>query len=416
VPKNRRRNVIGYYKKQFISRSPEFECFSKRIKLHAYLITSDLLFYLPPDANKLISAINLFVSIIYHFSNRFSWLGGAYGVIGSNENIPRLHFYVTIKNGADKSKVFDDLEKSFDCEPKKYFELRSEPKTPVTFRYLTKPASGGRILAVDQGPNPARAPNDIVDQTTGSLGTLTMFSFHNNKHYALTCFHVGCTTDKQRHDKAFNVEELMKIRKSKRIKWHKEFAKSRRFDYGPRHNRDDSDDIADTIPLGEFGECSFDTKNDIMSIQVFEGVETDCRMEEIDFPSWTKISRYILTTLHRKGRVPAIVKIDKTSKEENGYIHEINYSHPAEEGENCYEDAVVVKCNSGTVLRPGDSGALVCYLDKHENQKACAYVVCEASEGDEGIFIICLRLNNALKNFKLTNKGCFKKCGRGSDE
>jgi urease accessory protein UreH len=46
-------------------------------------------------------------------------------------------------------------------------------------------------------------------------GTLTMFCALNGQHYALTCFHVGCATDENRLNAAFNeVEDVQKMRNS----------------------------------------------------------------------------------------------------------------------------------------------------------------------------------------------------------
>ena len=55
---------------------------------------------------------------------------------------------------------------------------------------------------------------DDVPQVKGT-GTLTMFCALNGQHYALTCFHVGCATDENCLNAAFNkVEDVQKMRNS----------------------------------------------------------------------------------------------------------------------------------------------------------------------------------------------------------
>ena len=372
------------------------------------------------------------------FFNSLSWLHGAYGVTGPNENIPHKHFYVTVKNGTDESKVLDDLETTFDCKPNDYFEIRPEPKAPQKFRFLTKPASGGCIRALDRGPNPARAPNDIVDQRSGSSGTLTMFCFHNNKHYALTCFHVGCKTDEQRYDEVFSPEKLRGIRESHDIDWHKQLAKNNyEYLYSPSENpgengNEKAAEIVENIPLGMFSEGSFDTKSDILSIEVSGDVEIDCRMTQVDSPSWLNIWQELHDRVYIPGEeVSAIIKkVGYPSNVAYGYIEDINFSYKTEEGQTCYKSAISIRSNSGLLLRPGDSGALVCFVDRNNKEQACGYVVCQASDDDGGIvflnegeplpheengsvpILICLRLDTALIKLDLpTESGCFERCG-----
>ena len=57
--------------------------------------------------------------------------------------------------------------------------------------------------------------NEKVDvPEVQGTGTLTMFYALNGQHYALTCFHVGCATDENRLNAAFNkVEDVQKMRR-----------------------------------------------------------------------------------------------------------------------------------------------------------------------------------------------------------
>jgi urease accessory protein UreH len=55
--------------------------------------------------------------------------------------------------------------------------------------------------------NPLRVPeeNENVDVPhVQGTGTLTMFCALNGQHYAVTCIHVGCATDENRLNAAFN--------------------------------------------------------------------------------------------------------------------------------------------------------------------------------------------------------------------
>ena len=200
---------------------------------------------------------------------------GAYGMIGANENIPRAHLYVTVKKDAKESDIFDELRAAFNCQPNEYFELRHEPKTVKKFKFLTQTTSGGGIVAVEKEsiPNPLYVPNDIENGATGTLGTLTMFCFKNDKHYALTCFHVGCTTDGQRCGQAFNAKELCEICESQTMEWYKEYAKSQ-LKYCYRHKqiirRGENEHVPNSTELGKFYEGSFDSISDIMSIELLE--------------------------------------------------------------------------------------------------------------------------------------------------
>ena len=66
----------------------------------------------------------------------------------------------------------------------------------------TLPTPGGGVLAcVDKKytvPNPLRLPEENERDDTPEVlatGTLTIFSFKDGQHYALTCLHVGSAND-----------------------------------------------------------------------------------------------------------------------------------------------------------------------------------------------------------------------------
>ncbi|CAB4012149.1 Hypothetical predicted protein [Paramuricea clavata] len=135
----------------------------------------------------------------------FPWLCGAYGLVGRNKKIPRPHLYLTVKGGVKRSFVRCDLEEKFN-------KLRCKSSSVL-------PPPGGGILACSNpsytNQNPLRVPeeNEKVDVShVQGTGTLTMFCGLNGQHYALTCFHVGCATDENRSNAAFNkVEDVQKM-------------------------------------------------------------------------------------------------------------------------------------------------------------------------------------------------------------
>ena len=120
-----------------------------------------------------------------------------------------------------------------------------------------------------------------------------------------------------------------------------------------------------------------------------------------------------------------VQKASASSKINSGYINKINYSYKYKD-ELLFKNAVVVKCDSGEFLRPGDSGALICYIDSKNNKQAFAYGVCEIVDSDSDVvfcendqlrtekesLFICLKLSTGLRKLELSpDTGCFKNCG-----
>jgi hypothetical protein len=386
-----------------------------------------------------------FYTLTCQFFNRFPWLHGAYGIVGPNEKFPRSHFYVTVEKGKKESEILDDIKAAFDCEPSDYFELLPEPEKPMKFKFLLKPTPGGGIAVKEDGPNPLQASNDIEveeSSTCRASGTLTMFCCKNDKHYALTCFHVGVITDKQRFDRAFNQQDVLDIRKSRSIEWHKEYAKKtltycyREKEIGNTDENENAVNSANRSDLGTFSKGSFDEVSDIMSIEVDKDIQVDCTVAEIDSPVWARIWQELNKRVNRKrGIVPVRVqKLGYSSNLTDGYIDNINFSYN-HEGELLFRDAIAVKSDSRKFLHAGDSGALICYLDSKNKKQAFAYGVCEidkndsdgevvvfreeneppSNETDKSLFI-CLRLNTAMRNLELSREtGCFNECGSNQE-
>ena len=329
-----------------------------------------------------------------------------------------------------ESEVLEDIRTMFDCEPKEYFELRREPNKPAKFKFLVKPSPGGGIVLKEDTENPLRVSNDIVDEESSAChasGTLTMFCFHNDKHYALTCFHVGIETDKQRFDRAFNQENLLALRKC--AEWSKECA--------PKYCYRDIDNIDEnrnTVRnLGKFFKGSFDSVSDIMCIEVDEDVQVDCEVPETDAPNWSAIWNELHKRVKRRRRSDVSVKkLGYSSNITDGYIDDISYSYMYK-GELLFKDAVAVKSDSKTFLKPGDSGALIHFIDSKNKRQAFAYGVCEVVRDDldvvfreegeqssreeiESSLFVCFRLNTGLKNLGISSeKGCFRECGSNEE-
>ena len=368
----------------------------------------------------------------------FSWLRGAYGITGPNEIIGHTHFYVTVEKDKKKCEMLEDIRAAFEVEPEEYFELRREPKKPEKFKFLVKPSPGGGIVLKEKEneQNPLRVQNDPVDEESSEAsGTLTMFYFDDGKHYALTCYHVGIQTEEQQFDHVFNRDNLLALRKS--VQWAKEFAPqySYRKSESQVDNTDENINIVGPINLGRFCDGFFDSDSDIMSIEVDEDVGVDCKLAKIDAPNWSAIWKELHERLKRRRR-RGDVKVSKlgySSAVTDGYIDDINYTYKYKD-ELLFKNAVAVKSDSNqSFLKPGDSGALVHFMDSKNKPQAFAYGVCEVAEEDDSDvdfrnegegpemappLFICLRLNTGLKSLEKFGdslekfKGCFRKCGR----
>ena len=319
-----------------------------------------------------------------------------------------------MKKGTERCKVLDDLKAVFECEVADYFDLRPEPKTSVKFKFLSKPTSGDHILAVNRThqPNPFPASCDIENKEFVRQGTLTMFCFKNGSHYALTCFHVGYAALEQQYDEILSLNDLGKMRKSKLIEDQKEYAKSKlKYCYRQREIANQNESAVNLTDLGNFCKGSFDNESDIMSIKVTHDVEIDCTVAEIDSPSWREIWKELQERVCHDRKAPVRVKkVGYPSKEAQGYIKAFNYSYKKED-EIVIKNAITVKSASGPFLQPGDSGALLSFLDSNNKEQAFGYVVGEftTDDGNESFFI-CLKLDIALNKLQLNRNGCFKKC------
>jgi hypothetical protein len=110
-----------------------------------------------------------------------------------------------------------------------------------------------------------------------------MFCSLNGQHYALTCFHVGCATDENRLNTAFNkVEDVQKMRNS--LSAYESYAKKQQYYFTQGNTKNDNepilfgDDGTDCTRLGSFDNYHFDNECDILSLKVLDGVKIDCKI------------------------------------------------------------------------------------------------------------------------------------------
>jgi hypothetical protein len=193
-----------------------------------------------------------------------------------------------------------------------------------------------------------------VPQVQGT-GTLTMFCALNGQHYALTCFHVGCGTDENRLNAAFNkVEDVQKMRNS--LSAYESYAKKQQYYFTQGNTKNDNepilfgDDGTDCTRLGGFDNYNFDNECDILSLKVLDGVKTDCKIADATSPDWDSI----WDELYESDSNP--VEVEKTgfsSALTCGYIVPCDFSY-SQEQEPLFQDAFAVKGCSGPFLEGGD--------------------------------------------------------------
>ncbi|CAB4043183.1 Hypothetical predicted protein [Paramuricea clavata] len=336
------------------------------------------------------------------------WLCGAYGLTAPTKKIARPHIYLTVKRGMKKSDVRRNLEDKFKCDAKEYFELLQEPKRKPKLKLLgrernkvtssatsVKAVAGGGVFACIKNSannsNPLRVleENEREDiPVPQGIGTLTMFCAHDEQHYALTCFHVGCATDENCLNAALNKKDnIQEIRNSLPI--YEEHAKEQQYYFAEKvvvennnENNDEpitfGDDGSNYTHLGDFHKFQFDSKCDILSLKVSKDTEIDCKILGVTSPNWTNIWDEIYERVFSIGCNPVIVaKRGFSSAETYGHIVSCDFSSSDEDE---FQDAIIVEGYSGPFLKGGDSGSLVFFHDKNDQKQVLAYGVCELDE------------------------------------
>ena len=316
---------------------------------------------------------------------------------GPTKNIPHLHLFLSVKRGTKKSDVRRELQERFKCDAKEYFELLQEPKRKPKVKYLadrndeipisssspssTLPTPGGGVLAcVDKKytvPNPLRVPEENERDDTSEVlatGTLTIFSFKDGQHYALTCLHVGSSNDED------SLPGPLKKTVQKRSSQLSAMIKTYLFAENKEENNNAAisfgDDERNYVPLGDFHKCHSDSECDILSLKIPEDTKLNCKVVDVASPNWTSTWDELLEYAESLPTQP--LNVEKTgfaSALTRGRIVSCHASY-----KDLFKNAVAVKGHGGPFLENGDSGALVFFHDKNNKKQVFAYGVCEVDE------------------------------------
>ena len=314
---------------------------------------------------------------------------------GPNKKIPHLHLFLTVIRGTKKSDVRRELEETFKCDAKEYFELLQEPKRKPTVKYLadrndetpvssssppsTLPTPGGGVLAcVDKKytvPNLLRVPEENERGDTSEVlatGTLTMFSVKDGQHYALTCLHVGSANDED------NLPSPLKESVQKSSSQLSAMIKTYLFAENKEENNNAAisfgDDERNYVPLGDFHKCHSDSECDILSLKIPEDTKLDCKVVDVASPNWTSTWDELLECESLPTQPLNVEKTGFASALTFGHIVSCHASY-----KDLFKNAVAVKGCGGPFLENGDSGALVLFHGKNEKH-VFAYGVCEVDE------------------------------------
>ena len=208
-----------------------------------------------------------------------------------------------------------------------------------------------------------------------------MFCALNGQHYALTCFHVGCATDENRLNAAFNKVEYVQMMRNA-LPAYESYAKKQQYYFTEGNTENDNglilfgDDGTDYTRLGGFDKYHFDNECDILSLKVSDGVKIDCKIVDATSPDWDSIWDELYDGDSN------LVEVEKTgfsSALTRGHIVPCDFSY-SQEQEPLFQDAFAVKGCSGPFLEGGDSGSLVFFHDKNNQKQVFAYGVCEVDE------------------------------------
>ncbi|XP_046849824.1 uncharacterized protein LOC124443376 isoform X2 [Xenia sp. Carnegie-2017] len=254
---------------------------------------------------------------------------GVYGKVGPNKKLPYFHLFITVDyESVDEAVLKDKIDEMFGPNASRYFEFRPKPSTTPKLQLLSK-------IAVER--NSRRV----------SRGTLTMFCYQNGKHYALTCCHVCYNGDGD--DKIYEMLNQNKNDPNE-FKLH---LSTNQYNYtSPSEPK---------ISLGHFSDYKLETNMDILSIEVNEDFNENCRRNRIHRPSWNDVWRELNRRVHVENET---VEVKKYEKYKIGKICDVSYSCNEPEKKVVYQDAVLVKSEEH-FLKSGESGVLVYFRDEH---------------------------------------------------
>ena len=341
----------------------------------------------------------------------------------ANKKINRPHFYLTVKREVERGDVLRDLKDTFSLDdPEEYIEILVEPEREPNFKLLVGGAvPGGRLLCGRRNdPNPMRAPAEDEKVKITGAGTISMFCRKNEQHYALTCFHVGATTDRMRLWDATNQKEnIREIRRS--LQYSEERARSNEYFFEEDIEQNDNVGISfgnngNRTFLGNYHNYCFDSNCDIMSVKVSDDIHINYPMLDALRPDWEETWDELYDrVIENPGQ--DLVKVEKICLFSNSLSGRILDTVADYDDENglLFEDITIVKGDAADFLEKGESGSLMCFLDKNGRKRAFAYGVMEVDEitlperHEElpGPFIICLCLQTALERLGLAEARCF---------
>ncbi|XP_046849407.1 uncharacterized protein LOC124442934 [Xenia sp. Carnegie-2017] len=309
----------------------------------------------------------------------FPWICGGYGVRWE----PRLSLYVTVaaKRQNDEDALRKEIDETFGWNASPYFEFEPEPKEKSQFRLL----SDLKVVKRENGPNPF---SEDIHETIAN-GFVTMFCNKDKKHYALTCFHNSCITDRQAAGNEFNFSHIWEdIRQLCEKISTGAIPDENRYYYVPL--------LGEEIELGAPCCRSFNESTDIMAIEVIDEEMITRNPFVITETDWKKVKNQL-----KKRNA----KVQKHFGGALGKIVDISYSHICRETRReIFSNVITIECDR-PFLKDGDSGMLIYFYNEDtEEHIPLGYGVCEHKKDNGKIVYLAFRLDVALKNLNL------KKC------
>ncbi|XP_046849012.1 uncharacterized protein LOC124442557 [Xenia sp. Carnegie-2017] len=324
---------------------------------------------------------------IHDILRSFSWIRGGYGVRWK----PRLALYVTVaaERQNDEDALRKEIDETFRWKASPYFEFEPEPKKS-RFRWL----SDLEVVKKENSFNPLTGKIDDECETRAK-GTVTMFCRKESTHYALTCFHTSCITDRRVAGYEFNFSEDWKeIKQIYETISTGEITDENEYYYLPLMDEE--------IKLGSPCRQSFNENTDIMAIEVIDEEMISCDHFTIEEPDWKELWERVADQLRKGGA--SVTKYDGGA---TGEILDITFTLTCPETDRfIFKNVIAIKCVR-PFLKEGDSGVLIYFYDKvTESQIAFGYGVCAHERDDETIYLV-FGLNDALKHLNLEKCYCY---------
>ena len=117
-----------------------------------------------------------------------------------------------------------------------------------------------------------------------ATGTLTMFCFKDEQHYALTCFYIGSANDED------NLSTPKKSDKSNSSQFSAKIKTYRFAENDMEHSNEATlvpFNRKNTVPLGDFH--SFHQQSDILSVKILGKTDENCGLANVTSPDWKSL-------------------------------------------------------------------------------------------------------------------------------